>query len=764
MAEPERPVNEQAIQAALDYANNIIDTLRHPFLVLDGDLRVKSANRSFYRTFQVSPEETLGQRVYDLGSGQWNIACLRALLEEILPQNTIVEDFEFEHTFPTIGKRYVLINARRIHRELNHTNLILLGIEDISDRRQSEEQRQEIEIRFTSLVKNVKDHAIFTLDTNGRISSWNVEAERILGYSEAEALGQDFSLIFAADDIARGRPEEELRVAQEKGRAEDERWHKKKNGELFWALGIVTPMHDARGKHVGFSKILRDMTDRRQMEELLRQAQFRAMFELASAGMCQADIVTGKLELVNDTFSRMTGYPVEELVGRTLLEIIHPEDRETSGKGLQQLLDGEIANYEVEKRFVRKDGTEFWGLVAVNLVPNGGSHRTVALILDVTNRKQAEAALVEGDRRKNEFLAMLSHELRNPLAPILSAVQLMGAEGRDSQHCDVIERQVRHLKRLVDDLLEVSRIATGRIHLQLSRINLNEVIAQAAERMRTLIEEHSQELLLSLPQQPIWVHADAARLEQVFGNLLGNASKFSEVGGHIWMTVERTDDQVVVRVRDDGMGMAPDFLPHIFDLFAQADKSLDRSSYGGLGVGLTLVKNLIEQHSGTVEAFSDGIGRGSEFVVRLPTTSESKAEPTPVPSQSPLDQTDSLRILVVDDQAITAEMISMLLQTCGHEVQVAYNGPDALRLAADFQPQMILLDIGLPEINGYEVARHLRQDSRTNTAYLVAITGYGQEEDRQRSKEAGFDVHLVKPVEFDDLKKLLADFRPPTTN
>lgn len=626
---------EREKQAALDYAENIIATLRHPFLVLDSDLRVKSANRSFFRTFRVSPDETQGQRVYDLGNGQWNIPRLRALLEEILPQSTSFEDFEVEHDFPTIGHRYMLLNARRIHREDAKIDLILLGIEDITERRQLEKERQEIETRFTCLVKNVRDHAIFTLDNSGRITSWNVEAKRILGYSEEEVLGEHFKMIFTAEDIVNGLPEDELRLAREEGRAEDERWHKRKDGELFWALGIVTPTHDLHGSHTGFSKILRDITDRKRMEEALRDA----------------------------------------------------------------------------------------------------------------------------DRRKNEFLAMLSHELRNPLAPILSAVQLIAQDANESEERQtairVIERQVRHLKRLVDDLLEVSRISTGRIHLQKAEVSLNEVVERAVERLRSVIHQHKQEVLLSIPEDPIWTQADAARLEQVIGNLLTNASKYNEAGGHIWVILEAGDDLATIRVRDDGIGIDPELQPRIFDLFTQADTSLDRAE-GGLGIGLALVKNLVETHGGTVEAHSEGVGHGSEFVVRLPATSKPETEQD-LGSSVIEDNADALRILVVDDKVDAAKMTALLLRSWGHDVRIAHNGPDALYRAVGFQPHVILLDIGLPDMDGYEVARHIRQDGRIRDARLVAITGYGQEKDRERSKEAGFDDHLVKPVESDDLKAKLAE-------
>ncbi|MGH7130113.1 MAG: hybrid sensor histidine kinase/response regulator, partial [Planctomycetaceae bacterium] len=341
--------------------------------------------------------------------------------------------------------------------------------------------------------------------------------------------------------------------------------------------------------------------------------------------------------------------------------------------------------------------------------------------------------LADAGRRKDEFLAMLSHELRNPMAPIFNALQLLGQEARENElqreARGVIERQVRHMSRLVDDLLEVSRITTGRTHLHIERVDANAVIQRAVERVRPLIDRRRQQLSLSLVDGVAWLDADATRLEQVFGNLLNNACKYNDDDGRIELKAERQDHRVVVRVRDDGIGMAPDLLPHVFDLFTQADKSLDRTE-GGLGIGLALVKSLVEMHRGTVEAHSDGIGRGSEFVVRLPLASETAAERETAPSPSKAAATGSLRILVVDDNVDGARMSAMLLRSWGHEVRVAHDGPNALQRAAGFRPQLILLDIGLPDMDGYEVARHIRQHPHLQDVRLAAVTGYGQDGDR----------------------------------
>jgi signal transduction histidine kinase/CheY-like chemotaxis protein len=387
--------------------------------------------------------------------------------------------------------------------------------------------------------------------------------------------------------------------------------------------------------------------------------------------------------------------------------------------------------------------------------------------------QEQAAALADMDHRKDEFLAMLGHELRNPLAPILNAALLLRMHSNSNrqqgiedpvlhQSVNIIERQVRQLAHLIDDLLEVSRITTGRIQLHLERIAAAGVITNSVATVRLLIDQRKHELTVSLPTEAIWLDADAARLEQVVVNLLTNAAKYTDAGGHIWVTLQQEDNAAVLRVRDTGLGIAAEILPRIFDLFTQAERTLDRSQ-GGLGIGLALVQRLVELQGGTVEA-SSVLGQGSEFVVRLPIADsrlpmEAKADDGN--RKSAIENQKSLRVLVVDDSVDAAKMCSMLLRAWGHETRIAHNGPDALERATGFHPHVILCDIGLPNMDGYEVARHIRQNPHLEGVMLVAVTGYGQDSDRQRSKEAGFDLHMVKPVESADLKALLADFHPP---
>ncbi len=405
---------------------------------------------------------------------------------------------------------------------------------------------------------------------------------------------------------------------------------------------------------------------------------------------------------------------------------------------------------------------------------------------DVTQLRLAEEdmhrqadELAANSQRKDEFLAMLSHELRNPLAPILSGVELLQCVGADHesgvQAIAIIERQVRHLARLIDDLLEVSRITTGRIRLNIQRAELRSVVEKSIHAIRHFLDDHKHQLSVSFPPDPLVMQGDPDRLQQVMVNLLHNAAKYTDTGGQISLTLERQDDQAIVSVRDNGIGITPELLPNVFTMFLQGDISLDRSQ-GGLGIGLSLVHTIVDLHGGTVEARSAGTGHGSEFVVYLPieATASQRIElaprgavtgpPAPMGLKGATMLTrpgrqngpaQPLRVLMVDDLVDTAKSLAMLLRRSGHDVRIAHSGPDALAAAAEYHPEVVLLDIGLPGMSGYEVARRMRQSPEHNNTKLIALTGYGQESDQQRSREAGFDYHLVKPVGLQKIQEAL---------
>jgi signal transduction histidine kinase len=407
------------------------------------------------------------------------------------------------------------------------------------------------------------------------------------------------------------------------------------------------------------------------------------------------------------------------------------------------------------------------GVLILSLGASGRSYGKADLTLAEDLASRAASALEnarlyrdiqEQDHRKNEFLAMLAHELRNPLAPIRNAVQLLRQGNEDETGTkwakDVIDRQVKQMVRLVDDLLDVSRITRGKVQLKTEPIDVETAVSSAVETSRPLIDERRHELAVFLPPSPLWVSADPARLAQILANLLNNAAKYTPEGGRLTFLIERDGDTAVFRVRDSGVGIAPDMLPRVFDLFTQIDRSLDRAE-GGLGIGLTLVHRLVEMHGGTVRAFSDGLGRGSEFEVRLPAVQAPAAsEPSLNGTHSTIKDGGGLRILVVDDNRDSAHSLAFLLEAQGHVVRTAYDGLAALEAVEDFDPDAVVLDIGLPRLNGYEAARRMRARPRAKRLLLVALTGYGHEENRVQAQAAGFDHHLVKPVDLDVLGRL----------
>jgi PAS domain S-box-containing protein len=625
--------SEDALKVALDYAENIIETLREPFLVLNGDLRVRTANRAFFESFHVSREETEDRLVYDLGNGQWDIPMLRTLLNQVTSNSHPIHDFEVEHDFPDIGRRCMLLNARKFPPESSNPKLILLAIEDVTDHKLAKAALNNSGIRYRRLFEAAKD-GIFILDAKTlKIIDSNPFMTGLLGYSHDEFFGKQ-----------------------------------------LWEIGLF-------------------------VDKEASQAAYR--------------------ELQTNGFIRYDHLPLESRNGQ-----------------------------KVEVEFVSNVYAE--------------DHQQVVQcnIRDITERCRLERQLADLDRRKDEFLAMLSHELRNPLAPILNSVQLLqrqeGENPVQRKAHTIIERQVGQLTHLVDDLMEVSRTLTGRIQLRREQITLSGIVERAVDTVRPLIDQRKHELTLSLPPDPIWLYADAARLEQVVTNLLTNAVKYTNEGGHIWLSAQQEGDKAVLRVRDTGLGITPAFLPQIFDLFSQAERTSDRSQ-GGLGIGLALAMRLVEMHEGTITV-SSTLGQGSEFVVILPvdlsTALPQKTQPPATETAKPTDAV--LRVLIVDDNEDAATALELLLEGAGHSVRVAHTGPAGLAAALEFLPDVILLDIGLPELDGFEVAKRMRQQAALHNVVLVAMTGYGREKERQRSQEAGFDYHLVKPADFGTLERILA--------
>jgi PAS domain S-box-containing protein len=585
---------------------------------------------------------------------------------------------------------------------------------------------------------------------------------------------------------ARMRAEEALRKAN----AELERRVAKRTAELERAN--VALQAEVRG--------------RQRVEESLRRE--REWFRVTLASIGDAVIVTdtrGRIQFLNPVAQEMVGWPGAEAVGQPLTGVFRILDEETHRPVLNPvervLGEGSVGGLANQTLLTGRDGRE--RPVEASAAPIRDQHGTILGVVltfrDISERRRADEALragerelrlaleacsrlngelQEADRRKDEFLAMLAHELRNPMAPIRNALFVLRMPAADTavqaQARDLIERQVLHMVRLVDDLLDVSRIMRGKIGIHRERVDLAAVVARAVETAQPHLEGQRHRLTVALLEAPLALDADPIRLAQVIANLLNNAAKYTPPGGQVTLSAEDQGREVVLRVRDTGIGIAPELLPRVFDLFTQADQSLARS-HGGLGIGLTLVRRLVELHGGTVEAHSEGRGQGSEFVVRLPLPKEEgrrmkddsentshdgadlkdQADAEPVHPSSFLLPPSKRRVLVVDDNEDAAESLAIALRLSGHQVRVAHDGPAGLRAAQEHRPEVVFLDIGMPGMDGYEVARRLRQQPGGGDAMLVAVTGWGQEADRRRSHEVGFDRHLVKPVDVDALHRLL---------
>ncbi|MEO5616198.1 MAG: ATP-binding protein [Candidatus Eisenbacteria bacterium] len=475
----------------------------------------------------------------------------------------------------------------------------------------------------------------------------------------------------------------------------------------------------------------------------------------------------GTVDYFNPQWTEFTGQSSDQIRDRGLIQFIHPDDFKGNTRAWRQSIHSGRP-FQFEHRLRRANGKYHWHISRAMPMKDdtGAVLMWVGSVTDIDDQRQTAnelrelaTELSEADRRKDEFLAMLAHELRNPLAPILNSVLIVRSAGGNTDAIGsalgVMERQVAQMVRLVDDLLDVGRISRGKIDLRVERVDLAAVARQAVEASRPLVNSMNQTLTITLPSVPLMLNADPTRLAQALGNLLNNASKFTPRDGSILLAVEREGEQAVVRVRDSGIGIAADQLPRIFDIFMQVDHSLERS-ISGLGIGLTLVKNLVELHGGTVEARSSGIGDGSEFVVRLPALQDAPGLPQPAAPESNPPLT-ARRILVVDDNQDAAATLALVLELKGHETRTVHDGLEAVQAAATFKPDVVLLDIGLPKLNGYEAARRIREQPWGKSILLVALTGWGKDEDRQKSTEAGFDAHLIKPVDQADLTRLLAE-------
>jgi PAS domain S-box-containing protein len=599
---------------------------------------------------------------------------------------------------------------------------------------------------------------------------WSDETYRIFGHAPG-AVEVDYALFIASihpDD------RERVRTGGALGGGSGDRFEKeyrivRPDGAVRVIHGWSHVERDATGRLTRLLGTCQDITERKRAEQEARQAreQLQLVVDATPALIARFDRDT-RLVWSNRSYAARFGVEPEALVGRPLREIIGAEAYESfSAHGVPRVLSGETIELEAELTYPTLGRRSMHVVASPTLDARGAVDGSVAILTDDTHRRELErereralTELRESDQRKDEFLAMLSHELRNPLAPILTAVEVLRlADPNDAETAatfhGLIERQVLHMRRLLDDLLDVSRVNQGKIELRRELVELTTVMRQAVEVSQPLIAGKEQRLTITTPGAAVFVDADPARLVQVFGNLLNNAAKYSDPGGAIEIALAVEGDEAVVRVRDEGLGMSPDLLERAFELFVQESRSLDRAQ-GGMGIGLTMVRRLVEMHGGSARAFSAGPGQGCEIVVRLPRATRTEL---PVPcAETPRERTNGaghLRVLVVDDNVDAARTLGHLLGLLGHEVRVAHDGPSALATFAKAPPELVFIDIGLPGMDGYALASALRAPGVAPVS-LVAVTGYGRHEDVQRSVECGFDHHLVKPVDLPALRRIPA--------
>jgi PAS domain S-box-containing protein len=616
---------------------------------------------------------------------------------------------------------------------------------------------------FQLMAESVLDYAIFLLDPLGNIMTWNPGAERAKQYKAEEIIGRHFSIFYTPPDIERKWPALELQRATMEGRFEDEGWRVRKDGSRFWASVVITALRDEGGKLLAFSKITRDLSERRKNDEALRRSEER--FRLLIEGVQDYAIYMlspeGMVTSWNPGARRIKGYDAVEIIGKHFSRFYQAEDI-AAGKPWGELaMAREHGRAEDEGWRVRKDGSRFWARVVVTALrdDDGRLYGYAKVTQDMTQQRHS-AALEEATKQVQDFIAVLAHELRNPLAPIRNAAQLLHGATPGSEDFEIarraIDRQSAQLSRIVDDLLDIGRITRGAFSIHPKPIDLRDIAARALETARPGMESGRHELSVDLPANPVPLQGDDLRLIQALTNVLNNAARYTEAGGKIALALRRDNGFALISVRDTGQGIAPEFMGSIFGMFVQGRGALSRPQTG-LGVGLALARTIVELHHGTIEAKSEGLGKGSEFIIRLPVDAAAqtgaerrRAVRTSGPTQA------ARRVLVVDDNVDAAVMLAALVRHLGHDVLTVHDGDQALRVAESYRPDVILLDIGMPGLNGFEVAKRLREHGIKPQPRIVAVTGWGKAEDQARSREAGFDMHLMKPVEESQIRAALA--------
>jgi PAS domain S-box-containing protein len=650
---------------------------------------------------------------------------------------------------------------------------------DVNQRESRRKIYRRAEDLYRKSIEEVKDYAIFMTDVKGFIISWNTGAERILGYSEAEILGHNASLFFTPEDLAGGEHEKELERAATEGRAEDERWHQRRDGTRFWASGVVTPVRDDKGALLGFTKVMRDMTERKRLEE-----ERDRFFTLSMDMLCIAGL-DGYLKRVNPAFEKVLGYSAEELLASPVFDFVHPDDRAATIAEYEKLSTGEPTTF-LENRFRCKDSSYKWVGWSYFPVPQEGLAYGVGR--DTTQLKQIHQILrlraeelEQANRVKDEFLATLSHELRTPLTAILGWSRLLRAGQIDeaglARAIQIIERNAEAQSKLIEDLLDVSRIITGKLRMEFQPVAIAPLVETVINGLRPVAEARQLQLDSAIDPAAGPVTGDPARLQQVVTNLLSNAIKFTPEGGRVEVRVEQVDSHARIIVQDTGIGIDPQALPHIFERFHQADSSNTRE-HSGLGLGLAIVRYLVERHGGAVAADSRGRGKGAVFTIDLPLTANQVIDTSQGRTElsenarAVVNEGETLsdpcalkdvRVLLVEDEEDTRELLKTILERCGAEVMAVASAGEAMTTLESTLPDVMVSDIGMPDENGYELIRKIRAlaPERGGSVPAIALTAYAGPKDRRRALLAGFHTHLTKPVEPDELLAVVSSLSSP---
>jgi two-component system, chemotaxis family, CheB/CheR fusion protein len=730
---------------------------------LDRDLRIRRYTERIGRVFRIQDRD-MGRQIRDF-SYSLQRPTLIAEIERALHDGVITEDEVRDENgrphFLRILPYRVGARARGAGSEAPEDRPISGVVLTITDISALDGARRRL-AQLSAIVESSED-AILRKDLSGRIETWNQAAERLYGYSAEEAIGRDVRFLCTPEGA---RDVDDLLTAIRRGERIDHvtTMRVRKDGTPIDVSVTISPVLDEDGRVVAASAIARDITALRtaQRDAEERQERIQQLLDSTAEAIYGVDL-SGTCTFCNRACSRLLGYrDPAELIGRDLHEIVHRGQTASNRHDcrLTSAFRGGGAAHSSDEVFWRADGTFFAAEYWSHPIERGGKLiGAVVTFLDITERRQAEEDVRAAARRRERFLALLSHELRNPLAAILNAIRVLGAQaGADeiqerARH--VIDRQGRHMARLLDDLLDVSRITSGKFELRRERVHIDDAVTAAVEALEPLLRDHGLTLATSLPETPLMVDGDSARLQQVVANLLSNAARYSSAGSRVELSLRTEGTSAVLSVRDWGVGIDAAFLPRVFDLFAQSEQAT-RVARGGLGIGLTLVRRIVELHDGTVEAKSAGPGLGSEFIVRIP-RSTGRADQT---SQPPSGGVESCRIVLVEDQMDAREMLRALLELRGHSVVDVGDPREAIATISRELPDVALVDIGLPDLSGYEVARAVRSCPGGEQIFMVALTGYGSQADVRAAEEAGFDAHLTKPAEPERLFQLLSRRTP----